>query len=656
MLLFLQRKLLTHSLRWIGFDGIIVFTACFIAGAGLTALEMQSPFSSPLNPNEKALAVHVRLLNDPVVKEKSVKLFVDVCEWKDSATWKAGEEKMIVYLAREEKAEKLKYGDEILIHAVPALVEAPKNPEEFDYRMWLGRQGVRGQVYAKSGEWKLLSCGNGNGFKACALNLRSYFLEKLQTYGLSGPAFGVSAALLLGASDHLDPGTIQAYSASGTLHVLSVSGMHVALVYVVLLKLLAPLEKRKGGKWISIFVQLVFLWFYATLTGLCPSVLRSVTMLSVVVAGRAFNKNAHILNSLAASALILLFINPLMLFDVGFQLSYLAVAGIVILQPGLEKVWEPKFWLTRQAWTLISVTIVAQVFTFPLGLYYFNQFPTYFLISNLIVIPLSTIAMYAGLALLIVSPFSIIAKPIAALFGFLIELLNAAVGGIEHLPDSALHSAKWEKPELVLLYVFIISSLLFMIRKNKKWLQTSLVSFLVLLGFFANGKNNALKKKELVIFDVNHSTAIVVVNGNDHILFADTTLLKHPGDIDFHIDPFLQANGMQEEKISLLDDSVFTSAGFVHEGKNRMLALGKKIIIAGRNFFPTNENESCDILLLHENSNAKLDTLITKVNPALVVADGSDGAWKIKKWKAICEKRNVKFYDVKEEGALIINN
>jgi competence protein ComEC len=423
---------------------------------------------------------------------------------------------------------------------------------------------------------------------------------------------------------------------------------------VVLLKLLAPLEKRKGGKWISVFIQLIFLWFYATLTGLCPSVLRSVTMLSVVVAGRAFNKNAHILNSLAASALILLFTNPLMLFDIGFQLSYLAVAGIVILQPQLEKIWEPKFWATQQLWTLISVTLVAQVFTFPLGLYYFKQFPTYFLLSNLVVIPLSTLTMYAGLMLLVVSPFAIIAKPIAVLFGFLVELLNASVTEIEHLPCSVIHSTKWEKSEMLFLYIFIISILVFLLRKNKMWLQTGLASFLLLLACITYGKTESLQKRELIFFNVNHSTAIAVVNGNDHVLFADTSLLKHTGDIDFHIDPFLRANGMTDEKISPLEDSVFDASDFVHGGKNRMTALGKKIIIAGRNFSANQTNEPCDILLMHGNSNAKLDTLISRMNPSLVVVDGSDGKWKIKKWAAICAKRKVKFYDVNNSGALII--
>jgi competence protein ComEC len=600
------------------------------------------------------LALHVRLLNDPVVKEKSVKLFVETEEWKDTVSWKASDEKMIVYLAREEFAEKLKYGDEIIIHASPSLVEGPKNPDEFDYRLWLERQGVRRQVYAKGGEWKFVADEKGNWFKNCALDLRRYFLGKLQVYGLSGSSFGVAAALLLGASDYLDPGTIQAYSASGTLHVLSVSGMHVALVYVVLLKLLAPLQKRRWGKWVSVIIQLVFLWFYATLTGLCPSVLRSVTMLSVVIAGRAFNKNAHILNSLAASALILLLINPLMLFDIGFQLSYLAVGGIVTLQPQLEKMWSPESWLMKQIWVLLSVTLVAQIFTFPLGLYYFKQFPTYFLLSNFVVIPLSTITMYAGLFLLIVSPIAFIAKPIAVVFKFLVELLNGSVTAIEHLPHAVIYSAKWEKPDLFLLYIFIVSALIFLLRKKRIILQIGLASFLLLLFSVAYGKNNSFRKKEIVIFNVNHSSAIAIVNGNDHVLFTDTALAKRKGDIDFHIEPFLKANGMDEDKIVPIYDSLHFKNYFVDENEFYLEANGKQIVLVGKNFHDGKLNSKGAILLMRENSNQKLDSLISRMNPSLIVADGSDSKWKIKKWKEICGKRNVKFYDVADSGALVI--
>jgi competence protein ComEC len=655
LFLIAYRRLLKRSLSWRGFDGIIIFLALFFSGFGICSLNLKN--SAKDLSAQKETALLVTLMNDPVIKERSVKLFVEVHAQKD-ARWNAANKKMLVYLQRDPSAEKLKYGDELLLHSTPAEVEGPKNPEEFDYKSWLERKGVYEQAYGKSGEWKLISGGHGNFFKSQALELRRYFLGKLQGYGFSAPAYGVAAALLLGASDQLDPGTIQSYSASGTLHVLSVSGMHVALVYIVLLKLLAPLERSTRLKWLSILLQLVFLWFYATLTGLCPSVLRSVTMLSVVIAGRAFNRNAHILNSLAASALILLLLDPLLLFDIGFQLSYLAVGGIVLLQPKLESLWEPdtntfKGKILKQGWTLISVTLVAQVFTFPLGLYYFGQFPVYFILSNLVVIPLSTIVMYAGLFLLIVSPFVVIAKPVAALFGFLVELLNACVAKIEHLPGAVFHSAKWDKAEMLLMYLAIIFLLVFLIRKQKTFLRFGMTAFLLMLVLVACDSHKNLNQRKIVFFSVNKASVVAVVNGNELVLLTDTTLLKRKGDIDFHIEPFLKSKGIEEGDFISLHDSLCLKNDFLRYGKKRLNAFGEQIVMIDRHF-NSKLNATDKIILMRNNTFVDLEKLIGQSKPGLVIADGSSGRKMIAKWKAVCEKMRVKFYDVTEEGALVM--
>ncbi|MDQ3108606.1 MAG: ComEC family competence protein [Bacteroidota bacterium] len=654
-LLSAYKKLLKQSLSWRGADGVLISLALFFSGLGICSIQSEKP-QATFSANETN-AVLITLFNDPVIKERSIKLFAEVSAEKNGE-WNPVKKKMLIYLQRDPSAEKLRYGDKLILHSTPAEVQAPKNPEEFDYKAWLARQGVYEQAYGKSGSWKLISGGNGSFFKEQALELRRYFLNKLNSYGFSTSAYGVAAALLLGASDHLDPGTIQSYSASGTLHVLSVSGMHVALVYIVLLKLLAPLERRMKMKWLSIFIQLVFLWFYATLTGLCPSVLRSVTMLSVVIAGRAFNRNAHILNSLSASALILLLFNPLLLFDIGFQLSYLAVGGIVMLQPKLESLWEPdtnsfKGKILKHCWTLVSVTLVAQVFTFPLGLYYFQQFPLYFILSNLVIIPLSTIVMYAGLFLLIVSPFIIIAKPIAVLFGFLVELLNACVAKIEHLPSAVLHSAKWEKMELLLLYLCICFLILFLIRKRKIFLRFGMATLSVMLVFGACESHKNLSQRHLVFFNVNHASVIAVVNGKEMVLLTDTTLLKHNGDIDFHVEPFLKARGVKEEDFISISDSLILKNDFARYGKGRLYAFGKQVVLVDQHF-RSQLNASDKIILMRNNAFVDLKKLIEQSKPDLVVANGSSGKKKIAKWKLICEEEGVKFYDVTDEGALVL--
>lgn len=650
-LLAFQKKLLKRSINRKGLDGLIIIPAFFICGWGMCSVHAFHPAD---DHTENKYALVATLLNDPVIKERSVKLVVEARAKKNGQGWEAEKQKALVYLQRNPAAEKLKYGDKLLVTGNEIEIAGPENPGEFNYKEFLARQDIRLQLYVKSNEWKFVSAENGNFFKSVALDLRRYFLGKLQSYGFSPSAYGVSAALLLGASDQLDPGTIQAYSASGTLHVLSVSGMHVALVYIVLLKLLSPFTKNKKLRWMSMLLQLLFLWFYAMLTGLCPSVLRSVTMLSVVIIGNAFNRKTHILNSLAASALLLLLLDPLLVFDIGFQLSYLAVAGIVTLQPKLEKLWEPGNntfiqKILSHLWTLISVTIVAQVFTFPLGLYYFNQFPSYFMLSNLLVIPLSTVVMYAGLFLLLVSPFTILAKPVSIVFGFLVELLNACVGKIEHLPFSVLHSSKWEINETGFLYAGIILLLVFLVQKRKVFLVYSMTVISVMLILVACHDHNHLVQEKIIVFDINHSSAIGIVSGKKAILLADTGLIKRKGDIDYHIQPFLDESGIKETEIIPLYDSTQFANEFLHVEKHHLCAFGKQIVI------PAGERQGLPgdkIIWLRNYSATGPLKLIGTQHPDLVVADGSVKKSVAREWKSACEKLQIKFWDVTENGAL----
>jgi competence protein ComEC len=310
-------------------------------------------------------------------------------------------------------------------------------------------------------------------------------------------------------------------------------------------------------------------------------------------------------------------------------------------------------WITRQLWSLVTVTIVAQVFTFPLGLYYFRQFPTYFLLSNLVVIPLSTITMYAGLILLIVSPIAFLAKYIAVVFSFLVSLLNSSVESIEQLPSPVMRSAAWSGTELALLYASIVSFLVYLAARKVRLLQVSLGIFFAMLVLMLFNRDSRFDEQQMVFFRLKNSTAIAVLDNGRHILLTDTTLVAKKGDMDFHVDPFFETHGLYNPNLHVLSNDSVINEPFVHAGKNWIHAGGKKIFIADRSIKKAATKTSCDILLLKDNTSCRLDSLISYLHPEMVVADGSDGKKKTEKWKAICERRKVKFYDVKE-GALVL--
>jgi competence protein ComEC len=631
-------------------DGVLLLLA--FAGCGV----MLSVFSEAAVPADvpQAQVVLVRVVEDPVHKPKSVKLMTQVLAVKDTAGWKAWPAGAVVHLKRSAGAEKLNYGDELLIRAVPEKIPLPRNEGEFDYANWLRQKGITCRVMAGSGEWEVLHTGKGNGFKAAALSMRHWFSGALERSGLKGDQLSVAQALLLGNDDQIDPGLLRAYSASGTLHVLSVSGMHVALLFVALSVLLAPLLRLRGGAFWLAGVLLAALWGYALLTGGSPSVMRAVTMLSFVVAGKPFRKNGHILNMLAAAAIVLLTANPQLLTDIGFQLSFLAVAGIVVLQPLLVQQWQPASRVMRWIWSLISVTLVAQLVTFPLGLYYFGQFPVYFLLSNLIVIPISTLVMYGGIVLLLVSPFQQISEWVAVPLAWMLDVLNGAVRYTEFLPGAVLHTSRWTLAQLLLLYGIIITLFCWLwLRRPRLLLWSGTVCALLLITVAADDAIRSNNNK-LVIASLPGSTAIEIVQGNTHLLLADSALLRSPGLTDFHLQPGWRQNGLAPVQPIVFHDSLLLRNPLAAVSGNWISAAGKIIYRVPRKCNWRKINMHCDILLLTQNTTAKLDSLIARTHPQFIIADGSNSDKKIAKWKAIAGKHKIRFCDVKNEGAFVI--
>ncbi|MGL5889190.1 MAG: ComEC/Rec2 family competence protein, partial [Bacteroidia bacterium] len=631
-------------------DGVLLLSA--FAGCGL----MLSAFSEAAIPDyvPQAKLVLVRINEDPVQKAKTVKLMTEVLAVKDSGGWTTYRGGAVVHLKRSPEAEKLNYGDEILIQALPEKIPPPRNEGEFDYANWLRQKGVTCRIMAGSGQWQLQQTDKGNSFKAAALGLRHWFSRALVRSGLKGDQLSVAQALLLGNDDQIDPGLLRAYSASGTLHVLSVSGMHVALLFAALSMLLAPLLRLRGGAFWLAGILLAALWGYALLTGASPSVLRAVTMLSFVVAGKPFRKNGHILNMLAAAAIVLLAADPQLLTDIGFQLSFLAVGGIVVLQPVFQQQWQPASRVMRWIWSMVSVTLVAQLVTFPLGLYYFGQFPVYFLLSNMIVIPISTLVMYGGILLLIVSPFQQISEWVALPLAWMLDVLNGAVRYTEFLPGAVLHTSRWTLPQLSLLYLLIATGLFWLwLRRPRLLIWSGTLCVLLLITVAADDAVRS-SKHELIIASLPGATAIEIVQGNTHLLLADSALLRSPGLTDFHLQPGWRQKGLAPVQPIILYDSLQIRNPLVAVSGNWISAAEKIIYRVPRKCNWRKINAHCDILLLTQNTTVKLDNIIARTKPELIIADGSNSDKKIAKWKVICEKNKIQFRDVKNNGAVKI--
>jgi competence protein ComEC len=598
-------------------------------------------------------AVLVRITEAPVQRQKSVKLIADVLAVHTAQGWQPYRGGALVHLKRGNEAAALHYGDELLVRAAPEKVPPPRNPGEFDYAAWLRQRGIGMRLMADNAHWQRLSQNGGFALKATALELRQWFANTLQQAGLSGDRLTVAQALLLGNDDEIDPGLLRAYSASGTLHVLSVSGMHVALLFTALSWLLAPLLRLGGGRYWQAAVLLAALWGYAMLTGASPSVLRAVTMLSFVVAGKPFQRHGHILNMLAAAALVLLVIEPQLLTDIGFQLSFLAVGGIVVLQPVFQQQWQPQSRAMRWTWSLISVTLVAQLVTFPLGLYYFGQFPLYFLLSNLVVIPVSTLVMYGGLLLLAVSPLGKTDTWVAVPVSWLLDLLNGAVRYTEFLPAAVLYTSRWSLWQLTLLYTLLATAVSWLWLQRPRLLTISAAATVLLLVTIAASDLRQQQTRKLTIYSLPGSTAIGTQQGLHHLLFTDSAFLRQPSLSDFHIIPGWRQTGLTPVAPTLLTHTLHIRHPLAAAQGNWIQTQGKLILRVPRKMRWKELHTHCDILLLTQNTGSRLDSLLKRTTPFLVVADGTNSDKKIAKWKTICAQHKTVFWNAKHDGALV---
>lgn len=509
-------------------------------------------------------------INEPVVeKDKSVKVFVDVISKNKNKT--IG--KSLVYLEKSPKSLNLKYGDILLIDGIFKPIKTNGNPEEFNYGDYLQKKQIYHQIYLKGNQWKKVG-NKANLIFNFTYSIRNFYSKLIDNSFLKQHNKDVLKALLLGQKDDLDRDTLRTYSSAGAMHVLAVSGLHVGIIMLLLMFLFKPIKRMIYGKTIFVLLIVFCLWFYAFLTGLSPSVLRSALMFSFVVIGKEMERETSIYQSILVSAFILIIINPLVIFKVGFQLSYLAVLGIVYLQPKIYNLWYIKYKFLDYLWKITSVSIAAQIATFPLGLYYFHQFPNYFFISNLIVIPLAGAILGVGLAYLLLFKIPFVNDIILMLLDGLLSLLNFCVEKVEQLPYSILWGISITWYETIFIYIILLFVIFAFTLKRAKLLIRALVFTVGLIGVFIFNSYYYQHQNQLIVYNVKNEIAIDVFYGKNNYFIASDSLFDDDEKMLFNIKhnwfkirqsenpyQFLSSNELKnpilnvnEKTISIIDD------------------------------------------------------------------------------------------------------
>ena len=424
-------------------------------------------------------------------------------------------------------------GELVYIKGSPNKIEGPKNPNEFDYRRFLANQQIFHSHFVGTGVTRLGKI-NHRPIHNFILNLRNYVQGKMDLYILNPQSNQIARALLLGQNKNLEKEISEAYITAGTMHVLAVSGLHVGIVYGIFFFFVKPhrLDTRKRVLYLSIIILVI--WLYALVTGLAPSVQRAATMFTLMGMAQMKSRRSSVYNSLALSAMLLMVFNPFIIYSVGFQLSYTAVFGIVLLQGKIRNLWKPENKMLVYIWETTSVGIAAQLATFPISVYYFHVFPSYFMFANLIAIPGAFLIMSIGIPFMLLSFHDFIASWLGYLINWLIYLENEVMFLFQKLPMARIEDLPLSPPEMVLIWLLIIAVYMMAQEARKEYAYLSLLVFSLL----------ALSNWTKLWEDFNRNELYIYATGNHIALdyFYRGQLYSHekeipPEDVSYKIQP-----------------------------------------------------------------------------------------------------------------------
>ena len=517
-------------------------------------------------------------------------------------------------------------------------IKSSLNPHQFNYKHYLKKQGINQQVYITHQEILLL-----DESKVSLLRFIDAFRVKIQKslrrYHFTDDELAVMNALLLGQRQEISKQLSDNYSKAGAIHILAVSGLHVGVILLILSFILKPLERINNGKLIKLVLVILSLWFFAILAGLSASVIRAVTMFSAIALGQFFNKRNAVEHSLIFSMFIILLWKPLFLFDVGFQLSYTAVFGIIWIQPVLYQLWKPNFFIVDKGWQLITVSVAAQLGVLPISLFYFHQFPALFFISNLIIIPFLGVILGLGLVVLVLSYESILPLFLEGFYGDVISILNKVVAFVARQESFLFSEISFSALKMIFSYLLIISGFQLFLKLNTKRCFLFFGSILAFQCVLILEKYTIAQKSEFIVFHKSKNSIIGIRKGSSFELY--------------HSMDSLQISS-QKLLINYKVGENITSQNY-HKLSNLMYYDKQVVLIIDKDGLYDIKELNNPIVLLRQSPKINLQRLVKKLKPAIIIADGSNYKSYIENWKTTCKNFKTPFWTTYNQGAYVLN-
>jgi competence protein ComEC len=646
----------------------------------------------------------------PVVRVNTFATTVRVQAVRVGGRWQAATGGIRISLPRHETNADVfapRYGEVWLVKGTPELSKGPANPGEFDYRRYLQYHQVYHSQFVHQGQYKVLGHEPLSALIALSQRAAGVLDGVFRRYVKTPREYALGTALVLGFRDDIDAATKQAYANTGTTHIMAVSGLQVGLLFAALQLLLGRLPLGSSvarRRLLTVGLGLAFIWSYAFLTGLSASVLRAAVMFSLVSVGQAFERQSSIFNTLSAAAFLLLLYNPYLLCDVGFQLSFLAVLSIVYLQPRLvrwfdarnfvldrQRSWHSPLrqrltrwgaWLADATWQLTALSIAAQVATFPLGLYYFHQFPFSFLLSNLIAVPISSMAVYVGVLLLLVK--GLVALPalwlpwldwLPRLVGYVFQgfiwVFNEYIFLVGRLfPGAVVGGVHLNQTQTLLIFLLIIVVCAFFATRRLAWVGTALLLLACYAGSRVAEAAEVAPLREFVVYSIPRRSVVGFWQGAAPEFVTTDSLPLTETERTYRLKPSLILRRVRQPqyRVGWRGATVPTrlvGAAAPADSARRyppapvVLASWRGLRVAFvsgrlRRLPAAVAQFRADIVVLRRNARVYPDGLATHFGPqARVVFDSSCKRWYIARQDSALRVAGFRTWDVNEQGAFV---
>ena len=617
--------------------GISAFFVMISAGALTTSFHNQKNFSnhyskiiSTENDSLKTITFRIREVLKP--GNYYDKYVIDVLEVDDKNT--SG--KTLLNIEKDTLQHPLKIDNIYVSKTDFKNLIHPLNPNQFDYKDYLKKKYIYHQLFITNESLLAIEAKTITLF-GIADNIRQHINKKLAPYNFKPDELAIINALLLGQRQDISEEVYTSYTNAGAIHILAVSGLHVGIILLILSFIFKPLERFKYGKLIKTILLVSMLWSFALIAGLSASVTRAVTMFSIVTIALNLKRPTNIYNTLAISMLVILLFKPLFIFDVGFQLSYLAVFAIVAIDPFLYRFWKPKSWVIDKFWHTFTITISAQFGIIPVSLFYFHQVPGLFFISNLIIIPFLGIILGLGILVILLAVLKILPQFGADIYGHIIGLMNSFISWVSKQEAFLFKDISFNFLYVLVSYLLIVTFFRLLLKRNYANLKLFLIAILIVQGAFIFNEYKK-PKNEFIVFHKSRYSLLGNLTTNKVLVASDfDSITKSKNNI---IKDYTVGN-----QIKTIEESPIQN---IYQLNNKYVLIVDSLGVYNiKSITP-------DLVLLRQSPKINLNRLIDSLRPKQIIADGSNYKSYIKRWELICKKRKLPFHQTSKSGAFKI--